>query len=230
MPASLTHALPESGLVPVPAPVGILLAAGFSRRFGEADKLLQSLPDGQVLAVAAARNLLAALPLSYAIVRPDNTRLAELLRGAGMQVLCCEPAAQGMADSLASAVRQIMAMAAPASFVIALADMPCIQPASIAAVGDALQAGASVVVPQHDDAVYASIEASVDAGRAQRGHPVGFSVRYAAELMALHGDVGARSLLKRHADEVRVITVNDAGILQDVDTPAALLALRPVQP
>ena len=40
---------------------GILLAAGRSSRFG-ADKLLQPMPDGTRVAVAAARALVTALP------------------------------------------------------------------------------------------------------------------------------------------------------------------------
>ena len=51
--------------------VGILLAAGFSRRFGAEDKLMQLLPDGRPLALAAAQNLLVALPRTIAVVRPE---------------------------------------------------------------------------------------------------------------------------------------------------------------
>jgi len=48
---------------------GILLAAGFSRRFG-ANKLLHPLADGIPIALAAARRLRAALPEVLAVVNP----------------------------------------------------------------------------------------------------------------------------------------------------------------
>lgn len=65
--------------------IGILLAAGFSRRFGIADKLLQILPDGRPMAVAAAENLIKAIPLTIAVLRPDNKGLAELLENTGLK-------------------------------------------------------------------------------------------------------------------------------------------------
>lgn len=64
--------------------VGILLAGGSARRFG-ADKLLHPLPDGVPIAVAAARNLAAALPRVVAVDDPGVVRdidtPADLARG-----------------------------------------------------------------------------------------------------------------------------------------------------
>lgn len=51
-------------------PVGILLAAGRGRRFdpsGTRNKLLQPLPNGEPVAVASARALLAVLPKVIAV-------------------------------------------------------------------------------------------------------------------------------------------------------------------
>jgi len=42
----------------------------------------------------------------------------------------------------------------------------------------------------------------------------------------LRGDVGARALIDRHADHVRLVAIDDPAILVDVDTPAALAELR----
>jgi molybdenum cofactor cytidylyltransferase len=53
---------------------GILLAAGNASRFGS-NKLLHLLPDGTPIAMAAARNLKAAIPSSLAIVRPQDHAL-----------------------------------------------------------------------------------------------------------------------------------------------------------
>ncbi|MEW7996733.1 MAG: hypothetical protein AB2825_20115 [Candidatus Thiodiazotropha endolucinida] len=47
---------------------GILLAAGAGRRFG-GHKLLHPLPSGELVGVAAAHNLVTALPNTLAIVR-----------------------------------------------------------------------------------------------------------------------------------------------------------------
>lgn len=186
--------------------VGILLAAGFSRRFGSADKLLHRLADGTPVGVAAARNLLDALPISVAVVRPDNQELAMQLKAAGLLVVRCTEQEQLMADSLAAAIRFAAGLPeADSGFVIALADMPFIRPDTIAAVANALTAGASIVVPTY---------------QGQRGHPVGFAPKFSSELEKLEGDEGARSILRRHASEIHMLECDDAGILRDIDIPA----------
>ncbi|MCZ7563657.1 MAG: nucleotidyltransferase family protein [Burkholderiales bacterium] len=188
--------------------VGVLLAAGSASRFG-ADKLMHPLPDGTPMALAAARALRAALEPAIAVVRPGSAALERLLRDAGLEVAVCPDAAAGMGHSLAHAVR---ASAGAAGWVVALADMPFVAPESIRRVAEALAAGAPIVAPSH---------------RGERGHPVGFAARYGAELAALAGDAGAREILRRDRAQVRLVTVDDPGVLRDVDTQADLEGEEP---
>jgi CTP:molybdopterin cytidylyltransferase MocA len=44
--------------------------------------------------------------------------------------------------------------------------------------------------------------------------------------VALEADVGARSIVERHREQLRVIATDDAGILVDLDTREQLEALR----
>lgn len=188
--------------------IGILLAAGFSRRFGLEDKLLQSLPDGRLIAIAAAEHLIQAIPTCIAVVRAENKELAELLADKGFRLVFCDESKPEMADSLATAIRFSTGFSeADDGFVIALADMPYIQTATISAVAERLGEGAAIVIPTHQN---------------QRGHPVGFSAKFRKELESLQGDEGARSIIKRHSDEVSLLACEDAGILADIDTPADL--------
>jgi molybdenum cofactor cytidylyltransferase len=189
--------------------VGILLAAGFSRRFGAADKLLQPLPDGRPIALASAENLIKAIPVSIAVLRSENKVLAELLSSAGFKVVFCNENDQEMADSLVKAIRfSANFEAANDGFVIALADMPYIATSTISAVANKLSSsGASIVIPTYNG---------------QRGHPVGFAARFRSELENLHGDEGARSIIKRYPNEIELLPCDDPGILADIDTPADL--------
>jgi molybdenum cofactor cytidylyltransferase len=186
--------------------VGILLAGGHSRRFGS-NKLLHPLADGQAVAVAAGRHLLATIPDSVAIVRPEAFVLGEQLQTFGMRVIVCTEQQQEMGDSLSAAIRYASADRPVDGFVIALADMPYIAPQTIRAVADALAAGAQIVVP-----IY----------QGQRGHPVGFAASFKSSLENLHGDEGARAIVQQHQASVVRIEVDDAGILRDIDTPADL--------
>ncbi len=188
--------------------IGILLAAGFSRRFGEENKLLQCLPDGRAMALASAQHLLKALPVSVAVLRPEDNALAALLTHAGLAVIHCEQDAQHMSDSLRTAVRYSASLeAANDGFVIALADMPYIAPKTIGLVAQHVQSGASIVVPTFEG---------------QRGHPVGFSAKLRSDFAQIRGDEGARSIIKQHAQALVLLPTNDAGILIDIDTKADL--------
>lgn len=188
--------------------IGILLAAGFSRRFGSADKLLQPLSDGRPIALAAADNLIKAIPNCIAVVRRENAALAEVLKNAGLEVVFCKNTDLEMADSLVTAIlASANSKFADDGFVIALADMPYITPSSISAVATKLNNGASIVIPTYSG---------------QRGHPVGFSAKFRNELESLHGDEGARSIIRRYPNEVALLPCDDAGILADIDTPADL--------
>ncbi len=182
---------------------GILLAAGASVRFG-ANKLLQKLPDGTPIAVASARNLVAALPDTIAVVRPGSAELERLLREAGCEVAVCQCAEDGMGYSLKHAVALSENVE---GWVVALADMPFIQPATIQRLAEAVAGGATIAAPSFNG---------------ERGHPVGFGVLLRSELEALSGDEGARRVLKRHAASIRLIETDDPGIHRDIDRPEDL--------
>lgn len=186
--------------------VGILLAAGRGRRFdpsGVQNKLLQPLADGPhaglPVVVAAATNMLAALPRVLAVVRADDTQVARALGALGCEVRVCHDADTGMAASLTCAIAHVRG--AP-GWLIALGDMPWIEPATIAALSHAIADGARIAVP-------------VCQGR--RGNPVAFSAVHLPLLLALDGDQGARSIVQSHA--VQEVAVADGGILRDIDTP-----------
>lgn len=188
--------MPESRIV------GLLLAAGRGTRFG-GDKLLANLA-GECVGAAACRNLLAALPRVIAVVRPDDAALAAALGAAGARIVRCADADDGMGASLACGVHATMGAA---GWIVALADMPWIRPATIARVAGAVGEGALVAAPFH---------------RGQRGHPVGFGQACYGALAALAGDEGAKSVIAAHNDGVVRIDVDDPGVLRDVDTPEDL--------
>lgn len=179
---------------------GILLAAGSGSRFG-GGKLAHPLPgSGAPLVVTAWRRFKAALPQCCAVVRAGDSRVIALLREEGARVIECEDAAEGMGRSLSCGVR---ANPYAAAWVVALGDMPALQPETIAAVARSLQRGAAIAIPTCGG---------------QRGHPVGFAASFGGALSDLRGDAGARYLIKAHPSEVTEVEVDDPGIFADVDT------------
>jgi molybdenum cofactor cytidylyltransferase len=192
----------------LPSIRGVLLAAGYSTRFGS-NKLLHPLPAGSPdaglpIALAAARRFVEALPDSIAVIRPRAQRLGRLLRDAGCTIVVCKNAAEGMGVSLAEGVR---AAADARGWVVALADMPFLRPETIRVVAKALSDGAAIAAPAY---------------RGERGHPVGFARRFFEELSALRGDAGAREILREHPDSIALYDVDDRGVLRDIDEPSDL--------
>ena len=183
--------------------IGILLAGGAGARFGGA-KLLYPLEDGVAIAAHAARNLLAVLPEVVAVVRWGDFPLYDMLEEEGCRVSMSRDALRGMGASLAHGVGEARGAD---GWVVALADMPRVSPATIRSVVAALEAGAVIAAPRHG-------------GR--RGHPVGFTAALRDELLALDGDTGARNILERHANEVRLIDCTDPGVLLDIDRKSDL--------
>lgn len=188
--------------------VGVLLAAGLGTRYdprGECLKLLQPVRKGRhagaPVVVAAARNLRPAVGRVVAVVRPRSdphqAQLQEQLRSEGCEVLVCDRAAEGMGTSLAHGIR---ASGNASAWIVALGDMPAIDPATIRSVADALRAG-------HTTAALAY--------RGRRGHPVGFSAQCQIELLQSSGDAGARAVLETFPPHL--IDVDDDGILIDID-------------
>ena len=185
--------------------VGILLAAGRGRRFdpsGAHNKLLQALAGGDAVAVASARHLLAAVGRVVAVVRGGDEAVAAALRGAGCEVTFCTHADEGMATSLAHALRHAREAS---GWLLALADMPQVRPDTMRLLAEAIADGAGIAAPLH---------------QGRRGNPVAFGRLYLPQLLALQGDQGARGLLTRYP--VTEVAVDDPGILQDIDTRADL--------
>ena len=183
--------------------VGLLLAAGSATRFGS-DKLQHALPHGVAIAVQAARHLKSGVSRVVAVVRPEGGQTARALATEGCEVVVCDRAAEGMGASLACAAR---AAGAADGYLVALGDMPFVRPSTIAAVREALAAGALLAAPYW---------------RARRGHPVGFAGSLRAELEALAGDEGAKRVLAAHEARLVKVPVGDPGAIRDIDRPSDL--------
>ena len=106
----------------------------------------------------------------------------------------------GMGDSIAAAVR---ATSGAAGWLILPGDLPLVQPDTLRWI--ASEAPSRVLVP-----VY----------QGQRGHPVRFAAECDRELMNLKGEKGAVQVLLAYAamNLVAFLTVDDVGIITDIDT------------
>ena len=183
-------------------PVGILLAAGFGRRFvasGGGNKLLHPLEDGLPVALRTARVWKSALDNVLAIVRPEEAILADLFRQAGCEVVLNPRALEGMGTSVAAGVN---ASRNAHGWLVGLGDMPYVSGATLQALVTALN-DAPLAAPFF---------------QGQRGQPVAFGAQFRDDLLNLQGDAGAREILKAHMPHLHLVSVDDDGILRDIDS------------
>lgn len=187
----------------------LVLAAGLSRRFGPANKLLQPFgADGAPIILHCVRAACASQARPVIVVLGhDAAAVRAALPGQDVQFVTAADYAQGLAASLRAGISALPASAGAA--LVLLGDMPLITPALL-----------NSLISAHDPAAAQGIVVPLAGGK--RGNPVLWDRRYFAALAALSGDRGGRGLLGQFADDVLELELGDAALLTDIDTPDAL--------
>ncbi|ATM76936.1 molybdopterin-guanine dinucleotide biosynthesis protein MobA [Serratia fonticola] len=183
----------------------VITAAGRGERFiqagGIGNKLNALLQGKTVFEHTLQQALASGLPVQV-VTRPENLPVQQVC--AAYQVPCTLLASGGLGESIAAGVA---ATANWNGWLIHLADMPFVSPQIFVQVAAALSQH-NIVRPSFQH---------------QPGHPVGFTAILRKQLCALHGDNGARELLRSHG-EVYLLHLDQPGIVQDIDLPSQLVA------
>lgn len=194
----------------VPQPAIVVLAAGMSRRFGTQNKLLIDW-DGEPLIRRVVRTALGLGGRSFSepevivVTGHEASELEEALEDLPVTFARNARYEEGMGTSIAAGV--CSASAGAAGFLFIPGDMPRLRPDTLARL---VTPGLAEGSP--------STGAAIVTCRATWGRtaPTYFDARYRPELEALTGDEGARILLRRHAENVAELAVDDAEV-SDID-------------
>ena len=179
-------------------PVGaIVLAAGFSSRFGSS-KLLAHLSNGKSIFQQTVERIAEVFPARLVVTRPEMAAQLQSL-AQGTSILSFEHAEQGMGATLAFAAQQIGDWD---GCLVCLGDMPFIETSTYRRIADNITAD-SIVTPTFNS---------------KMGNPAAFGKNFFTDLGALTGDTGGRKLTSIYPQAVRELQVSDPGILQDIDT------------
>ncbi|MGI9275247.1 MAG: nucleotidyltransferase family protein [Endozoicomonas sp.] len=176
----------------------LLLAAGQSRRF-RSHKLMHLMSDGRPMVLHSLdiyRSL--GLPLSV-VVKQEDVEFHDLLRKERVSFQVNSEAASGIGASIACGVRMNPDWN---GWLIALADMPFIRSKTVEQIVAKIEPE-KIIRPVYQGKV---------------GQPVGFGRNFQTPLMALQGDTGGRSVVERNPERLQLLSVNDPGILYDIDT------------
>jgi molybdenum cofactor cytidylyltransferase len=182
--------------------VGIILAAGESKRMGTPKQLL---PWGKTII------------LQQVIENADTSQLGQVLVVLGhrageiagkitvsskTRILVNQDFRDGMSSSVKCGIKNAPADAE--AFMLLLGDQPLISTNVIDKLIDSYRAGRhGIVIPVYDG---------------HRGHPVILDLRYGEELLSIR-DQGAREVINKHTQDIFEVCVDSPNVLNDIDTP-----------
>ncbi len=188
---------------------GVILAAGRSTRLGRPKQLLQL--DGEPIIRITTRNAIASnLDEVVVVVGAEAEQVASAIGDQGQRVVLNPDFALGQSTSLRAGLAALSPETEAVLFL--LGDQPEVGPEVIDALIDAHRAE-GVTIAQ---ATYGGVPAN----------PVLFARAIFPELAEVTGDEGARSVMKRHANEIVRVDVSDGPPPGDVDTDEDYLALK----
>ncbi len=187
---------------------GIVLAAGLSRRMGQA-KLLLPLQGRPVVSHVAERLLAAGLERVIVVAGREHPAIGSALAGLPVDLAVNPHPEAGQSGSIRVGIGALPPGTQAA--LIALGDQPFLAREIIPALLAALErTGKAIVAPRY---------------REGRGNPVLFTRETFPELRGLSGDEGARSVIERDPRRVALVDF-DLPMPQDLDTPADYDTLR----
>lgn len=187
---------------------GIILASGFSRRFGE-DKLSQDLCGKPVLQWCIDQ-LLSSGVQCVCVVTRDSQRNLSLGGDERIKFVINEDPAAGMSRSIRAAITKLEGD--PEAVMIVNGDMPFY----------GVENYRKLIALWKD--TDGGIAASYHSGTAMP--PSIFSKDYYSDLLELEGDRGARKVIQKNISEVKFLMIDDPDCFTDIDTVEDLIYAR----
>ena len=189
----------------------IVLAAGQSRRMGNANKLLEPVSGKPMMLHAVDAALGSKADPVIVVTGHEPERIEETVKGRNVSMVHNPDYASGLSTSLRAALSILDDDIE--GIVVCLGDMPAVTADHIGRLIEAFdpEAGRSIIVPTVGG---------------KRGNPVLWHRRFFDQMAGISGDVGARHLIGENEDSLIEVPMDDAAVLEDLDTPAALEAYR----
>lgn len=181
------------------AVAAILLAAGKSRRMGSCKQLLP-LGDSTMIGCCLDTLITGGVGEIVVVVSEEGHDVAEAVRSYPVRVVVSPEPEGDMASSVRAGRDALTAGAG--GVIVSLCDYPLVSAATIASLiaGHGSFPG-RVIIPCHQK---------------RRGHPLLFPRTILDELA---GDMILRDLVRRDPERICTLTVDDPGVLIDMDTP-----------
>jgi molybdenum cofactor cytidylyltransferase len=187
--------------------IAIVPAAGKSQRMGQ-PKLLLPLGARRVIEHVLHALTHSRVDRTIVVIPPDGTELLSLVRFHNVETVQLATATPDMRSSIVRGLERAEGLPGdvpPESFLVVLADQPTLSATAVNQLIDRSRASSrSILIPTY---------------RGKRGHPVLFSWSLASQVRAIPPDRGLNWLVNQRGSEVEECPVDDAGLVEDLDTP-----------
>lgn len=192
----------------------VILAAGASTRSGPTVKaLLQPVPGTTVLRHVVELAKSAGVARVFVVLGAHAQEVRAVLEGLGTIPVVHPTWAQGRTGSVKAGLRAVDRSDGPT--LLWAVDHPFLRPTTLAA----------LLGPPPSD-LSPGISWTVPVFRGRRGHPVVLGARARGEVLTYADDEPLFRYPRGHPEEVREVTVEDPGVLENIDTPEAWAAAR----
>jgi xanthine dehydrogenase accessory factor len=180
----------------------IVLAAGQATRFGQCKQLVP-LGEKPLLQHVLDNLRQSCIDDVVVVLGAYADDIQRQVRFTKERVVINPDYAQGMSTSLQAGLRSLASETEAA--MIVLADQPFVASKTLDALIDEYKrTRPSVVIPTYNGF---------------RGNPVLVDKSLFPEMMNIRGDIGCRAIFGDHVDSISKVTVDDRGVVTDIDTP-----------
>lgn len=180
---------------------GLICAAGLGKRLGSAKPLLSN-DNSTMLGLVLDQYRESELECLIVVLGHDARRVVGEIDLKGLRVVINSRPSQGLSSSIQRGLAHLPPECT--AVMIAMGDMPLIRTKTINSLISAFRKTKKGIVAP----VYKS----------QRGHPVILDLKYQSDILALRGDVGAKSILDANSEDIRETKVTSDEVITDVDT------------
>lgn len=185
----------------------IVLAAGQSKRMGAQNKLLADMGGRPMVSHIVDTVLASNTGSVMVVVGHDSEKIEAALSQQDVRFVQNPDYEAGLSASLCAGIAAVPG--ATDGALILLGDMPDVMPQTINSLCSAFDAGGGekICIPVFEG---------------KRGNPIVLPRWIFSEVAEVSGDKGARDLIAAHSQDIIEVTVDDSGVLRDVDQPEDL--------
>lgn len=177
----------------------IIMASGYSKRMGE-NKLLLNY-KGKLLIEHTIDTVLQCDFLEVILVARE-VKIIKIAKNKGLKVIKNENAVKGISESIKLGIRNADESE---GYMFFTADQPLLDVDTIKVLLSEFKENKSYIfVPKY---------------QGKRGSPVIFPEKFKKAFLELEGDVGGKTIINKHLDQVRFVSIKDHKKMFDIDTP-----------